>query len=84
MISPVQLTLSNISKQNKCLVYAEMLCLDPAHISDSIFRLGATLSVLREKQLDVTKGNPVRRVSEVLVRRVPENQQVPVFVYYIN
>ena len=37
-------------------------------------RLGATISVLREKSVE--SGQVVKRVAEVLVRKVPENQQV--------
>lgn len=38
-------------------------------------RLGATLSVIQKKQLDSSSGNDIRSVAEILVRRVPDNQQ---------
>jgi GTPase len=38
-------------------------------------KLGATLSILRERQVDTTSGVPEKRVAEVLVRLVPESQQ---------
>ena len=45
-----------------------MLCLF------SCGRLGATISVLRTK--DIEGGEELKNVAEVLVRKVPENQQV--------
>ena len=37
-------------------------------------RLGASISVLRTK--DIEHGDDTKQVAEVLVRKVPENQQV--------
>ena len=37
-------------------------------------RLGASISVLRTK--DIEDGDDMKKVAEVLVRKVPENQQV--------
>ena len=41
-----------------------------------MFRLDASISILRERKVDTAPGEPSRGVAEVLVRRVPENQQV--------
>lgn len=38
-------------------------------------RLGAALSVIQQKQLDSSCDSDVRLIAEVLVRRVPDNQQ---------
>ncbi len=38
-------------------------------------RLGADISVLRERQVESDEVQPVKRVAEVLIRKVPENQQ---------
>ena len=42
------------------------------------FRLGANISILREKQVDGVEDqrDAIKRVAEVLIRRVPDNQQV--------
>ena len=41
-----------------------------------VHRLGATLSVLRERPVEAADGSAEKKVAEVLVRWVPENQQV--------
>ena len=38
-------------------------------------RLGADISVLRERQVESQELEPRKRVAEVLIRKVPENQQ---------
>ena len=40
------------------------------------FRLGATVSILRQKHVEATSDNVGKHVAEVLVRKVPDNQQV--------
>jgi len=39
-------------------------------------RLGATMAVLRERPVETPDGAADKKVAEVLVRWVPENQQV--------
>ena len=43
-----------------------------------LFRLGASLNVIREKTVDVEddSGGDVKRVLEILVRKVPDDQEV--------
>ena len=50
--------------QEDFLVYNCYLC-----------RLGADISVLRERQVESLEPEPRKRVAEVLIRKVPENQQ---------
>lgn len=38
-------------------------------------KLGATLTILRERNVSGTNGNLVRKAAEVLVRKVPDDQQ---------
>ena len=45
----------------------------------SVIRLGASLEILREKVIEDNSGDsaePRRRAMEVLVRKVPDDQQV--------
>jgi len=42
----------------------------------NVCRLGATMSVLRERAVETSDGCAEKTVTEVLVRLVPENQQV--------
>ena len=43
-----------------------------------LFRLNASLSTIRERTVSSSELEE-RKVAEVLVRKVPENQQVPTF-----
>jgi len=43
---------------------------------NGLHRLGATMSVLRERSVEISDGTTDKKVAEVLVRWVPENQQV--------
>lgn len=43
-------------------------------------RVGADITVLREREVDYDSDMP-RKITEVLVRKVPDNQQVSLFAY---
>lgn len=49
-----------------------------SHVIDSIIlpRLGATLTVLRDRRVEGNDGEEERRALEILVRKVPDDQQV--------
>ena len=41
------------------------------------FRVGADITVLREREVDYDSDTPIpRKIAEVLVRKVPDDQQV--------
>ena len=40
------------------------------------FRLDATTSLLREREVDTPNESVQKRVAEILVRKVPDNQEV--------
>ena len=61
--------------RSSCRVCTDGLCLF------SCDRLGATISVLRTKVIE--GGEELKNVAEVLVRKVPENQQVIESVYRV-
>lgn len=44
-------------------------------------RVGADITLLREREVDYESDKP-RRIAEVLVRKVPDNQQVSVRMSY--
>lgn len=67
-INPFKNPFKNFKDSFAFLIYGVCLC-----------RLGAALSVIQQKQLDSSCDSDVRLIAEVLVRRVPDNQQV---VYY--
>lgn len=43
-----------------------------------VFRVGADITLLRERQVDSDVDGSARRIAEVLVRKVPDDQQVRV------
>lgn len=43
--------------------------------------MGADITVLREREVDYDSGEP-RKIAEVLVRKVPDDQQVSTHVVY--
>lgn len=43
-----------------------------------VFRVGADITVLREREVDYDSDEP-HRIAEVLVRKVPDDQQVIVW-----
>jgi len=49
----------------------------------NVCRLGATLSILRERSVETSDGSAEKKVAEVLVRWVPENQPVDNLLYYV-
>lgn len=74
-----QITWFNITDENmslQCIIY----CLFSFWHHDNLFhfiRLGASLSVLREKMVDSEEQNSeMRRALEILVRKVPDDQEV--------
>ena len=46
--------------------------------SDHFGRLDATITILRQREVDydLEEGEPPRKACELLVRRVPDDQQV--------
>ena len=51
-------------------------------ISFFYLRIDADISVLREKVVEDQNGGPSRKVAEILVRKVPEDQQVSISNLY--
>lgn len=42
----------------------------------SVIRVGADITLLRERELDYDSDRNTRKIAEVLVRKVPDDQQV--------
>ncbi len=48
------------------------------HVRACVFRVGADITVLREREVDYDSDEP-HRIAEVLIRKVPDDQQVIVW-----
>lgn len=46
----------------------------------SVIRVGADITLLRERELDYDSDRSTRKIAEVLVRKVPDDQQVRFFL----
>lgn len=54
-------------------------CVVSCNVSDQVFlliRVGADITLLREREVDYDLDRNTRKIAEVLVRKVPDDQQV--------
>ena len=63
-----------LNRSYKCIV--RIVFCNVYTIYTYIFRLGATLTTLRDRTVEGEGGEEDKRALEILVRKIPEDQQV--------